>query len=148
VASLILGIGCGSSSSLSDGGGGAAGGSVGGDGGAGAAGQGGVGGESPDAGPTTTCDAGCSPGSVCLQTQIVGSHPAIANDAGVCPSSIPIGGECQVGFNYFTYTCVPIPASCNGTVSCACAGSILCPTTLAICVGPSDGGLMCLIEAP
>jgi len=91
-----------------------------------------------------TCTPACGGGSVCVGTGTLGGALILPNDAGVCPSGRHLSGNICVGD--LSYACMTIPASCNGTVTCACASS-LCPS-LHMCQGPSGGILSCVEAVP
>jgi hypothetical protein len=64
-------------------------------------------------------------------------------DGGVCPPGTMLDGDCCV-FSETTYTCAPLPPSCEGTLTCGCASS-LCQC---MCVGASSGVLQCACDYP
>jgi hypothetical protein len=149
VAALAIGFGSGCSSSLgSNDGGGTGGGSGTGTGGNGTGtggngtGTGGSGGQGGNGG--MTCSPACGSGSICVGTGIEGGALFMPNDAGVCPAGRHLSGNiCE---NDLAYACMPIPAGCGGTVTCACASS-LCPASHS-CQGPSGGILTCIEAVP
>jgi hypothetical protein len=118
----------------------AASGGDGGGGGAAAGGNSGTGG----AGAATTCSPACGSGSVCVASGVTGGAVVVVNDAGTCPNGYHAtgGGSCTQDLSY---TCMPIPSGCGGTVSCTCASS-LCATRM--CDGYSNGLLSCVDLVP
>ena len=123
-------------------GGGGSGGSSGGAGSGGTLGSGGN--QGTDGG--MTCSPGCTSGSICIASGTEGGAIINANDAGVCPAGThPTGFEnrCE---NNLAYGCMQIPATCGGTVTCTCAAT-LCRAP-EICMGPTNGVLSCILEAP
>jgi hypothetical protein len=95
---------------------------------------------------TMTCNPACGSGSVCVGTGTSGGAIIVANDAGVCPPGThPTGFENRCD-NDLGYACQPIPAGCNGTVTCACASS-LC-ASLHTCQSASNSGVTCLELVP
>jgi hypothetical protein len=142
----VAGEGGGGVCSSNSGGGGHAGDSGG--GGKGGAGSGGTlgsgGNQGTDGG--MTCSPACTSGFICVASGTEGGAIINANDAGVCPSGThPTGFEnrCE---NNRAYGCMPIPAACGGTVTCTCAAALCsAPET---CLGPTNGVLSCIVEAP
>lgn len=138
IATLAIGLGagCSSTSGSTDGGTGGSGTGGSGTGTGGSGGQGGGGG--------MTCSPACGSGSICVGTGIEGGALFMPDDAGLCPSGRhPSGNICETDL---AYACMPIPAGCGGTVTCACASS-LCPASHA-CQGPSGGILTCIEAVP
>jgi hypothetical protein len=135
-----LGEGCASTSGSSDGGGTGGAGAEGGHGGSGTGGSGGAGGGN--------CTPACGTGSACVGTGTVGGAIITPNDAGVCPTGSHLAGGtasfCEADLNY---GCQPIPAGCNGTLTCACAGT-LCPSGPYSCQVQSSGELTCVEAVP
>jgi hypothetical protein len=123
-------------------GGGAGHGGAGGVGGqGGAAGHGGAGGGG--GGPVACSNATCAAGDVCLRYQVEGG--ACFPPDGGCPPGRSPAGSCCVADP--TYTCMPLPAACNGTLSCDCARATLCPTTT-LCSTPMAAEIDCTLLAP
>jgi hypothetical protein len=121
---------------------GGSGGGSGGTGGGGALGSGGI----PGTDGGMTCSPACTSGLICVASGTEGGAIINANDAGVCPSGMhPTGFEnrCE---NNLAYGCMPIPGACGGTVTCTCA-AVLCNAP-EICIGPTNGVLSCILEAP
>ena len=93
-----------------------------------------------------TCSPACTAGFICIASGTEGGAVINANDAGVCPSGThPTGFENRCD-NNLAYGCMPIPATCGGTVTCTCAAT-LC-TLPSACMGPTNGVLSCILEAP
>jgi hypothetical protein len=64
----------------------------------------------------------CAAGSFCLGTGTEGGAILMPNDAGVCPAgSYNPGGAINTCVRQLSYACVPIPAACNGTITCGWA---------------------------
>ncbi len=145
VLAVGLGEGCASSSGSSDGGGTGGAGAEGGHGGSGSGGS--ASGGSGGAGGGN-CTPACLTGSVCVGTGTEGGALIMPNDAGVCPAgSHPSGGTVAFCERDLAYGCQPIPAGCNGTITCACA-STLCPSGPYTCQTPSAGELDCVELVP
>lgn len=89
------------------------------------------------------CGPACNRGSVCVKEQVSGGARIPEDDAGACPQGEhPNGsGTCE---RDATYMCQPIPAACNGTVSCACAQG-LC---FGSCQNASQTQIECLALVP
>jgi hypothetical protein len=73
----------------------------------------------------------CGPGQICAATTTVG---------GAC---MPVDGGCKAA-EYTTYECAALPASCGGTPSCECAGT-LCDC---MCDGATATSVHCTCYAP
>lgn len=102
------------------------------------------GGGGNDAGGSTPCgNAQCGPGAICVVQNNGGGACLPVPDSGVCPPNYVLQGDCCV-FSMTTYTCQPLPGSCNGTLSCGCA-SQLCQC---MCVGASGNELDCVCAFP
>jgi len=71
---------------------------------------------------TPSCDAGCAAGTMCVRYQ----------------TGCPTGPRDLVDLG-----CLPIPAECGSSLTCACAG--MCACTSGICVD-RDGGIVCVCE--
>jgi hypothetical protein len=142
-----FGEGCASSSVSSDGGGTGGAGAEGGHGGSGTGGSG-TGGSGSGGAGGGDCTPACGTGSVCVGTGTEGGVVIAPNDAGVCPTGSHLsGGSVPYCQRDLSYGCQPIPAGCNGTITCACAGT-LCPSGPYICQVSSSGELTCVEEVP
>ncbi|MES1206331.1 MAG: hypothetical protein ABUS79_10380, partial [Pseudomonadota bacterium] len=118
------------------GGGSAAGGQAGGA----AAGHGGGGHGGANA---TDCTPACATGSICVGTGTQGGAVFLA-DAGVCPAGRH--AENNICVQDLFYQCMPIPAACNGTVSCSCAAPTLCGGRT--CLSATAIEIRCVLEVP
>jgi hypothetical protein len=104
-----------------------------------AGGSGGLGG----AGGASDCNPECPAESVCVGSGIQGGAVFFA-DAGVCPQGRHAQGNICV--QDLSYSCMPLPSACNGTVTCSCAGS-LCPASHT-CSVQQPGELTCIEAVP
>lgn len=70
--------------------------------------------------------------------------PALSCDAVPDCSACPQGTMC-VSYVAFVITnvCEPLPANCDGTPSCACAGDLACTDPFTICQDTNNGALVC-----
>src|SRR3954470_9305471 len=157
VSLCLVAAACSSTATSNDGQGGQVGSGGAGDGGhqGGAGGTGntgaggaGTGGHASDAGTDATagmtdCNPACASGSVCVGTGTQGGAVFFA-DAGVCPAGRHAQGN--ICIQNLTFACMPIPSSCNGTATCACASS-LC-NGHGSCGAPSPGELTCILAVP
>jgi hypothetical protein len=128
------------------GGGGAGSGGAGGKGGGGGAGSGGAGGKGGGGGAGGSFACGnttCPAGDVCVREQTLGGA-CFPVDAG-CPAGSSPAGQCCVRDP--SYSCVALPAACNGTLSCDCVSQALC-TSGHTCAMPTASEIDCTLLAP
>ena len=107
-------------------------------GGAGGKGGGAAGGAGGSCGNTT-----CIDGTVCLRQQTLGGA-CLPSDGG-CPVGSSPGNPCCVRDP--SYSCVPRPPACTGTLTCDCARSTLCKAG-ETCATPSATEVDCTLLAP
>jgi hypothetical protein len=112
------------------------------DGGAGVGGNGGAGGTG--GGGVSCGNTTCAGGNVCVRQQTVGGACFPPGDGG-CPAGSSPGDPCCVRDP--TYTCKPLPAACNGTLTCDCGRQALC-TSGNICATPTPSEIDCTLQAP
>ncbi|HEY8076805.1 MAG TPA: hypothetical protein VIF62_21915 [Labilithrix sp.] len=105
---------------------------------------------SDDASTDANVDAGlvcgsstCNAGEVCVQTQRPSGACLLPDDAGTCPDGLPPTGPC-CNSAAATYACKPLPATCNGVLTCPCAN--LCETGCTCDVAAPD--LACTCTTP
>ncbi len=94
----------------------------------GAGGRGGSGGASGGTGGGAAIACGnstCTGGNICLRRQTFGGACILAD--GGCPSGSTPSGFCCVPDP--TYSCVALPAACDGKLTCDCARASLCSNT-------------------
>jgi hypothetical protein len=110
-------------------------------GGAGAGGKGGTGGGT---GGVSCGNTTCTAGNVCVRQQTEGGACFPPEDGG-CPQGTSPGNPCCVRDP--SYTCKPLPAACNGTLSCDCARQPLC-TSANVCATPTASEIDCTLQVP
>ncbi len=135
----------GSGGTTGGGGGSGGGGHAGGGGAAGTGGAAGNGGAGGGGGQSTDCTPACTGQTVCVGVGVEGGALILAGDGGTCPQGRHLQGNACI--QDLTYSCMAIPAACNGTPTCSCATDTLC-TSGHSCTQVSPNELTCVILAP